>query len=127
MIIDICLIIGRDEKSNPFLLQDERLAAGRSVVRLPGCRRPIRRDVASEQSSHDSDLDQEASRPGALKSSSAECEETKPLMAANRRSSSYSGHGSSTNHGSFISSVNSIEGEDFNNIHLLSPTHGTIN
>ena len=83
--------------------------------------------MALEQSSRDSDLDQEASRPDALKSSSAECEETKPLMAAIRHGSSYSGHGSSTNHGSFVSSVNSTEGEDFNNIHLLSPTYGTIN
>ena len=123
MIVDICLIIRRDEISILFFLQDERLAAGRSVVRLPGCRRPIRRDVASEQCSHDINADQEASRSGALKSSSTECEETKPLMAANRHGSSYSGHGSSTNHGSFISSVNSTEGEDFNNIHLLSPTH----
>jgi hypothetical protein len=104
-------------------MQDERLAAGRSVVRLP-CRRRIRRDVL-EQSSHDSD--QETGRPGTLKSSSSECEETKPLMAANRHTSSYSGRGSSTNHGSFVSSVNSTEGEDFNNIHLLSPAHGIIN
>ena len=101
------------------------------MVRLPSCHHPIRRDVTSEQSTHDIDTDQlqEASRPGALQSSSAECEETKPLMAANRHTSSYSGHGSSTNHGSFISSVNSTKGEDFNinNIHLLSPIHGTIN
>ena len=95
------------------------------MVRLLGCHRPIRRDIASEQSSHDSDSDQKASQPGNLKSSSAECEETKPLMAAIRHGSSYSGHGSSTNHGSFVSSVNSTEDEDFNNIHLLFQTHGT--
>ena len=100
------------------------MAAGQSVMRLP-CRHPIKRDMASSQSSHDGD--QEASsRPDSLKNNSSECDETKPLMAANRHPSSYSGHGSSTNHGSFVSSINSVEGEDFNNIHLISPTH-TIN
>ena len=100
--------------------------AGQSVVRLPCCR-PIRREVASEQSSFDSN--QETSRPDSLKKSS-DYEETKPLIAANKHTSSYSGHGSITSyrhaHGSFVSSVNSMEGEDFNNIHLISPTH-TIN
>ena len=93
-------------------------------MRLP-CRRPIRREVESEQSSFDSD--QEASRPDNLKKSS-DYEETKPLMAANKHPSSYGGHGSITSHahGSFVSSVNSMDGEDFNNIYLISPTH-TIN
>ena len=92
------------------------------MVRLP-CR-PIRRELASEQGSHDHD--QEADNPNNLKSSS-DREETKPLMANKHNGSSvvgsYSGHGSITNHGSFVSSINSTEDEDFNNIHLISPTH----
>ena len=99
------------------------MAAGQSVVRLP-CRRPIKRDMASSQSSHDG-YQEASSRPDSLKNSS-KCDETKPLMAAIKHPSSYSGLGSSTNHGSFVSSVNSVEDEDFNNIHLISPTH-TIN
>ena len=77
----------------------------------------------SEQSSHDHD--QETDDPNNLKSSS-DCEETKPLMTANGHISSYSGRSSTANHESFVSSVNSTEGEDFNNIHLISPAH-TIN
>ena len=103
---------------NLLLLQDERLAVGRGVVRLP-CHHPIRRDVVSLQSSHDGN--QEA-RSGTDKlKSSSEHKETEPLIAAavSKHSSSYGGHSSSTKHdGSF---------EDFNNIHLISPTHHTIN
>ena len=84
--------------------------------------------MASLQSSHDGDQE---TRSGTdkLKSSSAECEETEPLMAAaSKHPSSYGGHTCSTKHdGSYVSSINSMEGEDFNNIHLISPTHHTIN
>ena len=47
--------------------------------------------MASLQSSHESD--QEANGADKLKSSSAECEETEPLMAAaSKHPSSYGGH-----------------------------------
>lgn len=98
------------------------MVAGHSVVRLP-CSCPIRKELTSEQSSHDHD--QETDNPSNLKNSS-DCEETKPLMTANGHTSSYSAHSSTANYGSFVSSVNSTEGEDFNNIHLISPAH-TIN
>ena len=81
-------------------LQDDRLAAGQSVVRLPCC---LKREVVSEDSSHSKDE-----------------EETKPLMAADIHSCS--GHGS-INHGS--SFVDSTEGPgvDANHILLISHTH----
>ena len=96
------------------------------MVRLP-CHCPIRREVASLQSSHAGN--QEINGTDKLKSSSAECEETEPLIAAaaSKHPSTYGGHTSSTKHdGSFVSSVNSMEGEDFNSIHLIFSTH-TIN
>ena len=87
-------------------------------MRLP-CHHPIRRDVTTLQSNHENN--QESNGTGKLKSSSAKCEETEPLIAAaaaSKHSSTYDGHTSSTKHdGSFVSSVNSVEGEDFNNIH----------
>ena len=96
-------------------------------MRLPCCR-PIRRDVTTLQSNHEND--QETNGTDKLKNSSAECEETEPLIAAaaSKHPSSYGGHSSSTKHdGSFVGSVNSVEDENFNNIHLISPTHHTIN
>ena len=79
----------------------------------------------SEKSSHDHDQEADNINSNNLKSSS-DCEETKPLMASNKCISGYSGHGSITKHGSFDSSINSTEGEDFNNIHLISPAHVII-
>ena len=69
------------------------------------------------QSNHENN--QESNGTAKLKSSSAECEETEPLIAAaSKHSSTYGGHTSSTKHdGSFVNSVDSVEGEDFNNIH----------